>query len=140
MVGAAMSLAVSGCVFGETVTRFKPTALIVTTTTVAEDPYLNIYAKKGSPYSKVVKWSHYNAAIVNNGQLRGNSRIWGDATQATQRASIEAIRAGAKLAGMNAEQEAMVLAIAYVESGFKPGRSCRYDQCTRPGSVYSQDW
>lgn len=120
MVGATMSLAVSGCVSGETVTRFKPTAPIVTTTAVTEDPYLNIYAKKGSPYRKVAKWSHYNSTIANNGQLRGNSRIWGDATQATQRASIEAIRAAAKLAGMTAEQEAMVLAIAYVESGFNP--------------------
>jgi putative chitinase len=120
MVGAAMSLAVSGCVSGDAVTRFEPTAPIMTNTAVTEDPYLNIYAKKGSPYKKVVKWSHYDSAIVNNGQLRGNSRIWGDATKATQRASIEAIRTQTKLAGMTAEQEAMVLAIAYIESGFNP--------------------
>ena len=120
MVGAAMSLVVSGCVSGETVTRLEPTTPVVATMAVTGDPYVNIYAKKGSSYKKVVKWSHYNSTIVNNGQLRGNSRIWGDATQATQRASIEAIRAAAKQADITAEQEAMVLAIAYIESGFNP--------------------
>lgn len=117
---AAASIVVSGCVSNEAITRLEPAAPIVTNATIAEDPYLNLYAKKGSAYQNVVEWSHYNSAIVNNGQLRGNSRIWGDATKATQRASIEAIRAEAKLAGMTAEQEAMVLAIAYVESGFNP--------------------
>jgi putative chitinase len=116
----ALSLTVSGCVSGDAVTRIEQTALALTTKAIAEDPYLNLYAKKGAKYKTVVEWSHYNAPIAENGQLRGNSRIWGDATQATQRASIDAIRAAAKLAGMTADQEAMVLAIAYVESGFNP--------------------
>lgn len=120
IAAVAMSFTVSGCVSGDTVTRIEQTALVVAAKVAAEDPYLSLYAKKGSRYREVVDWSHYNVPIVKNGQMRGNSRIWGDATNATQRASIEAIRAEAKLAGMTAEQEAMVLAIAYVESGFNP--------------------
>jgi len=110
----------SGCISGDTVTRIEQPAPEVVAKVAAEDPYLSLYAKKGARYREVVDWSHYNAPIVENGQMRGNSRIWGDATNATQRASIEAIRAEAKLAGMTAEQEAMVLAIAYIESGFNP--------------------
>lgn len=120
IAAAAMSFTVSGCVSGNTVTRIEQPAHVVTTRVAAEDPYLSLYAKKGAKYKTIVEWSHYNAPIVENGQLRGNSRIWGDATQATQRASIDAIRAAAKLAGMTSDQEAMVLAIAYVESGFNP--------------------
>ena len=108
IAAAAMSFTVSGCVSGDAVTRIEQPTHAVTTRVAAEDPYLSLYAKKGAKYKTVVEWSHYNAPIVDNGQLRGNSRIWGDATHTTQRASIDAIRAAAKLAGMTADQEAMV--------------------------------
>ncbi|MFQ6551056.1 transglycosylase SLT domain-containing protein [Aestuariibius insulae] len=117
---AAISFTTSGCVSGDIATRIEQPAHVVTTSVATEDPYVSLYAKKGAKYKTVVEWSYYNAPIVENGQLRGNSRIWGDATQATQRASINAIRAAAKRAYMTADQEAMVLAIAYVESGFNP--------------------
>ncbi len=84
------------------------------------DPYATIYALKGAAYRTVVDHSHYTTPILQNGQPRGNSRIWGDASIDVQRASIEAIRDAAQSAGMNIDQEAMVLAIAYVESGFNP--------------------
>lgn len=114
------ALSVTGCGAGDYVTRLAmkqtPTALVQ-----AKDyPYVTLYAQKGPAYKTIVKHSHYNAPIVENGQLRGKSRIWGDASHKTQRASIEAIRAAAKHVGMTREQEAMVLAIAYVESGFNP--------------------
>lgn len=85
-----------------------------------QDPYHEMYASKGSPYRTVVRHSYYNTQIVQNGQPRGRSRIWGDAPMEAQRASINALRAAAREAGMTREQEAMVLAIAYVESGFNP--------------------
>jgi len=88
--------------------------------TIAADPYVELYAVKGHPYQTIASHSHYHTPIVDNGEPRGNSRIWGDATNNVQRASIEAIRGAAKKAGMTLDQEAMVLAIAYVESGFNP--------------------
>jgi putative chitinase len=87
---------------------------------VESDPYETIYASKGLSYRTLVDHSHYATPIINDNQPRGNSRIWGDASFEVQRASIEAIRAEASKAGMTVEQEAMVLAIAYVESGFNP--------------------
>ena len=84
------------------------------------DPYEALYATKGLPYRTVVDHSLYSTPIIDNGQPRGNSRIRGDASIEVQRASIEAIRSEASKAGMTLDQEAMVLAIAYVESGFNP--------------------
>ncbi len=84
------------------------------------DLYLELYAMKGFSYRNIAGHSLYSTPIIENGQPRGNSRIWGDARKEVQRMSIDAIRAEARKAGMSVEQEAMVLAIAYIESGFNP--------------------
>ena len=84
------------------------------------DPYGELYATRGLPYRNIADHSHYSTPIIDNGQPRGNSRIWGDASKEVQRRSIDAIRAEASKAGMTLEQEAMVLAIAFIESGFNP--------------------
>lgn len=88
--------------------------------TASVDPYAIFYAPRGAAPRTVVNHSHYNAPIVQSGQARGRSRIWGDADVDTQRTSITAIRRAARRAGMSVKQEALVLAMAWVESGFNP--------------------
>lgn len=104
------------------VTRLAAPAAVAAPLAAApeRDPYATIYARKGFAYRTIADHSFYSAPIVRNGQPRGNSRIWGDASHETQRASIEAIRSAARAAGMTLDQEAMVLAIARHESGFNP--------------------
>ena len=78
---------------------------------------------RGAAYreSQVVDWSHYDDPLdTSDGRLAGNSRIWGDASAATQNASIEALINSAASAGLTTHQTAMVLAIAHTESGFNP--------------------
>lgn len=84
------------------------------------DPYQKIYAVRGAAYRTVVPWSFYNAPILENGQPRGRSRRHGDASHHTQRTVIDLLRREAVRAGLTLEQQAMVLAIAKVESGFNP--------------------
>ena len=71
--------------------------------------------------SQVVRWSHYDNAIDRSpGRAAGNSRIWGDATAATQAATIEALVRASQAAHLDNHQTALVLAIARTESGFNP--------------------
>lgn len=80
-----------------------------------------IVSKKGGAYLSPVKWSHYTAPVDQSpGRTAGNSRIWGDASVETQKASIDAIVAAAKARGLSTRETAHVLAIARVESGFNP--------------------
>lgn len=82
----------------------------------------SIYADKGQAYRKdqIVEWSYVNVPIVQNGQPRGNSRVWGDATHTTQFFVIETLISAGIKAGMNKDQIAMTIAIARHESGFNP--------------------
>lgn len=84
------------------------------------DPYEEIYAVRGAAYRTVVPWSFYKTPILDNGQPRGRSRRHGDASHHTQRTVIDLLRREAVRAGLTLEQQAMVLAIAKVESGFNP--------------------
>jgi hypothetical protein len=118
---AALGIALSACTFSsEAAPTLQKHALKVLPFEVVVDPYEGLYASKGAAYRTAVSHSFYFSAIVQNGQPRGNSRIWGDAPIATQRAAISAILYAANKANMSKEQTAVVLAIAYVESGFNP--------------------
>jgi len=82
---------------------------------------LDVYAPKGKAYrsSKVAKHSYYSTPIEDKG-VRGNSRVYGDASKAVQQASIDAIISAGKEAGMSKDEIALSLAIARHESGFNP--------------------
>jgi len=79
--------------------------------------------RKGAAYrdDQIVAWSHYRDPIdTSNNRLAGNTRIWGDASTETQRASIDALIVASKANRLNVRQTALVLAIAHTESGFNP--------------------
>ncbi len=79
--------------------------------------------ERGHAYDddSVVRWSHYKDPIdTSNGRSAGNSRVWGDAPPATQKAAIEALVNSSQDAGLNNRDTALVLAIARTESGFNP--------------------
>lgn len=80
-----------------------------------------LYAKKGKEYRKdqIVDWSYINDPLVEGG-VRGNSRVWGDASIETQNAVIDRIVAKGRADGLNDRDIALVLAIAKHESGFNP--------------------
>lgn len=85
--------------------------------------YNVFYASKGAAYrdEKIVKWSHYKQPVDKRpGRVGGNSRIWGDASHDTQRTVINKLIAAAKKDGFNTRRIAMLLAMAYIESGFNP--------------------
>lgn len=85
--------------------------------------YNVFYASKGAAYrdEKIVKWSHYKEPVEKRpGRVGGNSRIWGDASHETQRIVINGLIAAAKKNGFNTRRIAMLLAMAYIESGFNP--------------------
>lgn len=83
--------------------------------------YTTFYATKGKPYSSTTDRSYYNTPIDrSSGRLAGNSRIWGDAPQETQKAAIDSILIAAKDRGLSTRETAHVLAIARHESGFNP--------------------
>ena len=81
----------------------------------------NVYSSKGKSYDpdKVKEHSYYNKPLVEEG-IRGNSRIYGDASTAVQDASINAIVKAGIEAGMSKNDIALTLAIAKHESGFNP--------------------
>jgi hypothetical protein len=88
--------------------------------------YTVFYASKGAAYrkEKLVKWSHYSEPVDHRaGRVGGNSRIWGDASQAVQRRVIDSIIVAAKKEGFNIRRIAMLLAMANIESGFNPDAS-----------------
>ena len=87
---------------------------------VGTDPFGSLYEKRGPRYRRVVAYSHYNAPIEQNGQPRGRTRIYGDATHTTQRFCIDELGQAAAAKGFTVEESAMVLAIAWIESGFNP--------------------
>ena len=122
LTGGAAVFAMAGCGAVGTTHNVQPvlSGAVDVGAPANVDPYEALYASRGAAYSTVVAYSHYNAPIIQNGQPRGNSRIWGDAPRETQRYAINALRAEAAKAGMTRGQEAMCLAIAYVESGFNP--------------------
>jgi LysM repeat protein len=88
--------------------------------------YTVFYASKGAAYKKekVVKWSHYFDPVDHRaGRVGGNSRIWGDASQAVQRHVIDSLIVAAKKKGFDIRRIAMLLAMANIESGFNPDAS-----------------
>ena len=88
--------------------------------------YNVFYASKGAAYKKekVVKWSHYFDPVDHRpGRVSGNSRIWGDASQAVQRHVIDSLIVAAKKKGFDIRRIAMLLAMANIESGFNPDAS-----------------
>ena len=82
----------------------------------------NLLARKGSEYrkSKIKLGLSYYADPLISGGVRGNSRVYGDASQEVQETVINKIILEGKRAGMTDDQIAMTLAIANVESGFNP--------------------
>lgn len=80
-----------------------------------------LYAKKGKEYRKdqIVDWSYINDPLVDGG-VRGNSRVWGDASIETQNTVIDRIVSKGREEGLDDRKIALVLAIAKVESGFNP--------------------
>ena len=81
----------------------------------------NILASRGAAYrdSQIANHSYYNTPLQSNG-VRGNSRVWGDASTNTQRSAINAIINAGRNHGMTAEQITLTTAIARHESGFNP--------------------
>lgn len=79
----------------------------------------SMYAPVGAEYNEVADHSYYDAPIQGEGP-RGNSRVYGDASQDVQEAAMQAIINAGLEAGMTSEQIARTLAIARVESGFNP--------------------
>lgn len=76
---------------------------------------------KGYQYSNVVSWSHYDDPLeVTLGRAAGNSRVWGDASQAVQQQVIDQIIQTADSDGLTVRDTAYLLAMARVESGFNP--------------------
>jgi hypothetical protein len=85
--------------------------------------YSELFAAKGKPYkdSQIASYSHYYDPIdKSNGRPAGNSRIWGDAPESTQREAIDALVKASRQAGLNDHDTAYVLAIARHEAGFNP--------------------
>lgn len=85
--------------------------------------YNVFYAPKGAAYrkEKLVDHSHYSEPVDQRpGRIGGNSRIWGDASQAVQRRVIDSLIVAAKKEGFNIRRIAMLLAMANIESGFNP--------------------
>ena len=83
--------------------------------------YSELIQKKGYAYKTVESYSHYNDPIDRaDDRAAGNSRIWGDASEAVQKRAIDALIKASQQAGLDTRQTAHVLAIARVESGFNP--------------------
>ncbi|RYD38874.1 MAG: lytic transglycosylase domain-containing protein [Verrucomicrobiaceae bacterium] len=85
--------------------------------------YDEMYAPKGKGYrdDQIASYSHYNVPIERTeGRIAGNSRIHGDASDETQRASIDLIVREVKSRGLSDGDAAYVLSMAYIESGFNP--------------------
>lgn len=85
--------------------------------------YSKLYQSKGAAYkdSQVKSYSHYKEPIDHSpGRPAGDSRVWGDASHETQKASIDALMKAANEAKLSNREAAILLAIAKVESGFNP--------------------
>lgn len=83
--------------------------------------YEIMYAKKGAAYrdEQLVDHTHYNDPIdYSHGRISGLSRIVGDISKENQRKNIDILVEIAKSYGLGREDLAMILAMAYVESGF----------------------
>ena len=102
------------------------------------NPFTDLLPSRGSPYSQssVVSWSHYNDPI--DGTVAGNSHIWGDASATTQMASINAIVQAAANAGLDTHDTALLLSIAYVESGFNPSAAAGTTSATGLGQFINR--
>ena len=87
------------------------------------DIYTDMVQPTGSAYksSQIKSWSHYREPIdTSDGRLHGDSRRWGDASDAVQSRVIDTIIDSAREKGLSPRETAHVLAIARVESGFNP--------------------
>jgi len=87
------------------------------------EPRSGNFATKGGTilykYFNSVKHSNFKQPIVTGG-LRGNSRLSHDADVEVQNKVIDLIVEESKNQDMSAKETAMILAIAYAESGFNP--------------------
>jgi putative chitinase len=73
----------------------------------------------GASYRDPVSYSHYNQPLESGG-IRGNSRLWGDASFETQNAAINQILEVGKKSKLTNRELAFALSVARVESGFNP--------------------
>lgn len=81
------------------------------------------FPSKGAAYSPsvIVDHSFVNVPLdQDNGDFKGNSRVWGDAPVEVQRKVRDAILSEADSRGLDDKDKAMLLAIAHHESGFNP--------------------
>ena len=73
------------------------------------NPFSSLLAPVGSGIGNVKSYSHFNDPIPPiSGQSNGNSRIYGDATAATQEASINTIIQAAVAAGLDQSDKSRV--------------------------------
>jgi putative chitinase len=75
--------------------------------------------KKSKAWTNVVAHSHYNEPLAEEG-LRGNSRIWGDASSEVQEQVIALVNTILKVEGFGEEERAFALCLVRCESGFNP--------------------
>lgn len=87
-------------------------------------PFSTLFSPKNHVYSssQVTDNSYYDDPITfdGTGGVIGNSRISGDASAATQEASINAVIQAAASAELDAYDTALLLSILRHESGFNP--------------------
>lgn len=100
----------------------------------------NLFASKGKEFLKSQidpKYTRLNDPLVSGG-IRGNSRLYGDASQEVQKTVINKIILEGKKTGMTNDQIAMTLAIANVESGFNPDAATGESSATGIGQFIDE--
>ena len=91
----------------------------------------------GEAYRNPVSYSHYNQPLETGG-IRGESRIWGDASIETQSASInEILRVGSSMQ-FNDLELAFALSVARTESGFNPDAAAGTTSASGIGQLIDQ--
>jgi hypothetical protein len=98
-------------------------------------------ARALSAHARVSRHSHFREDIAADGfqqEMHGNSRRWGDASQAVQSRAVQAIIYAAEKAGLSPHDTAYLLAIARHESGFNPDAASRSTSASGLGQVINR--
>jgi soluble lytic murein transglycosylase-like protein len=74
------------------------------------------------------------------GELAGNSRKWGDAPADVKEAVVNMIINEGRKEGLSDRDIAILLAIAYVESGFNPDAAARTTTASGVGQFIDNTW
>jgi putative chitinase len=86
-------------------------------------------------------WTYYFSPIDKSpGELAGNSRKWGDAPTDVKEAVVNMIINEGREAGLSDRDIAIILATAYVESGFNPDAATLTSTAAGIGQFVEKTW